>query len=109
MSDVFYNHVIVLDILIAKLDAHSINLQDKKKILSEVEKILHHEVLDEILSHLPEEHHTIFLETFHKTPADKKHMEFLRKYGHPDIEERLKKRALAVVNEVVQELMDNTS
>ncbi len=104
MQKIFYDHVIVLDVFIAKLDAHGIDAGEKKKILGTVEKILHHELLDVILFHLPRGHHEVFLESFHKAPGDKKHLDFIKTHARTDIETLLEKRVGEVIDHVMEDL-----
>lgn len=105
MKKLFYDHVIVLDVFIAKLNEHGVDAAEKEKILAVVDKILHHELLDVILFHLPREHHEVFLESFHAKPSDRKHLHFLITHAHPEIETLLQKRVNEILDSVMEDLV----
>ena len=54
MSKLFYDHLIVIEEVVAVLDEHKVKDTDKAKILALVDSTLQHEILDAIFSYLPD-------------------------------------------------------
>ena len=78
--------------------------KDKKdKLLEIVIHTLHLGIMEMILSELPKEKHQSFLEQFSQSPEDPKLIDELKK-DIGDIEDKIRKRAEEIKNEILEEL-----
>ena len=93
MAQLFYDHLIVIEEVVAVLDEHTLTRQERTELLQFIDEALHHEILDVILTHLPKEKHEIFLTRFHMAPHDAKLLEFLQEATSVDIEKEILKTA----------------
>ncbi|MBI2404816.1 hypothetical protein HYV22_01400 [Candidatus Gottesmanbacteria bacterium] len=89
MAKIFYDHLVAIDELVIELD--SLDAVARQEIINLMDETLHHHVLDTILTHLPQEHHTAFLERFHRSPHDPELLIFLKQYMVIDIENEIRK------------------
>ncbi|MBI4062621.1 hypothetical protein HY410_01745 [Candidatus Gottesmanbacteria bacterium] len=92
MNKIFYDHLVEIDELMALVDQELADL---------IDNTMHHHVLDEILTHLPVEHHKMFLERLAHAPHDPELLIFIQKVTVIDIEKAIKKRAKAVKKELL--------
>jgi hypothetical protein len=89
MAKIFYDHLIIFEELISFFDKHELSKQERTDILTQVDKLLHNRIIDTILTHLPAEHHEVFITKFTQSPDSKKLMEFLREHIQVDIEKEI--------------------
>lgn len=99
MAKIFYDHLLAIDELVVELD--SLDAINRQEVISLMDETLHHHVLDTILTHLPQEHHTAFLERFHKAPHDPELLVFLKQYIVVDIENEIRKKAQKVKKDLL--------
>ena len=85
MSKVFYDHLVGIENITALVDQDMADL---------IDNTMHHHILDEILTHLPVEHHKTFLERLAHAPHDPGILIFIQEVTVIDIEKAIKKRAL---------------
>lgn len=93
MAQLFYDHLIVIEEVIAVLDEHRLTKEERTELLDLIDQTLHHEILDTIFTHLPKEKHELFLTRFHQAPHDPKLLEFLQEETNIDIEKEILKTA----------------
>lgn len=93
MSKIFYDHLIVIEEVIAVLGRHNLNKRERAEFLSLIDQTLHHQILDEILTLLPKSRHAEFLSMFHKRPDDPLLLTFLREHSGVSIDKAIMKRA----------------
>ena len=93
MAQLFYDHLIVIEEVIAVLDEHKLTKEERTELLEFIDQTLHHEILDLIFTHLPKEKHATFLTQFHMAPHDVKLLEFLQDATSVDIEKEILKTA----------------
>lgn len=104
MSKLFYDHLIIIEEIIAVLDEHKLNLKDRAKILELMDTTLQHEILDVIFSYLPREKHEEFLEKFHGAPHDPLLMQYLKDNSAVNIELAILDRANKTKKKLLREL-----
>ena len=104
MSKLFYDHLIVIEEVVAVLDEHKVKAKDKAKILTLVDQTLQHEILDAIFSYLPQEHHEDFMKMFHGAPHDMRLMEYLKDHTAINIELAILDRANKTKRKVLAEV-----
>lgn len=95
MNKLFYDHLVEIDELTALVDQELVDL---------IDNTMHHHILDEILTHLPVEHHKDFLERLAHAPGDRGLLIFIQELTVIDIEKAIKKRAGAVKKELLKDI-----
>ena len=90
MSILFYDHLIIIKGLDKKLKKQVQSNDEMQELWNYVEELIHHRVLDCCLGNLPEEHHTEFLDKFHKAPHDTGLLEYLNQKIGKDVEKLIK-------------------
>lgn len=93
MAKIFYDHLIIIEEVIAVLDEHNLPSEKRAEFLKLIDQTLHHEILDVILSHVPKDKHETFLTRFHQGPHDPSLMNFLKEHTEVDIEKAILTRA----------------
>lgn len=104
MSKLFYDHLIIIEEVVAVLDEHKVKAKDKARILELVDATLQHEILDAIFSYLPGENHDEFLKMFHAAPYDIRLMEYLKDHTAINIELAILDRANKTKRKVLAEV-----
>ena len=104
MQKFFYDHLVLREEIVEELGRYEIEAVELDELVQLADEILHHHVLDVILTHLPKEKHTEFLTKFHKAPHDEKLLEYLRVETGVDIELKIKERAQATKKELLVEI-----
>ena len=107
MSKLFYDHLIIIEELIIILDRHGVSNAERKKLLSLIDETMNHHILDEILTHLPKEHHTEFLGKLVKHPNDIGLIPYLKGKTPVDIEKNILLRANKVKKELKKHIEDS--
>lgn len=101
MSTLFFDKLIVLNKLNKKINKKDLSNDEKQEIWKYIEEIIHHKVMGCCLTHLPKQHHTEFLERFHKAPYDEKLLDFIEEKIEKDIRKIIKEE----VDTAIKELM----
>jgi hypothetical protein len=101
MSKLFYDHLIVIEEVVFVLHEHKVAKEEQREILRQIDEILHYEIVDVILTHLPQEHHASFLTLLSHAPHDKKTMHFIKEHALVDIEREIIKKANSVKSRVI--------
>jgi len=104
MSKLFYDHLIIIEDITLILDKYNITKEERGKILSLIDKTLHHSILNTILSHLPKNHHEVFLNKFTSYPYDLKLLTFLKDHTEVDIEIEILNTASSVKKTILKEI-----
>ncbi len=73
----FYSHLINLEPMITKLDEMDLTSEQKHHLAKLLDSLIHHTVLDQILSSLSGEDKKIFLTMFYQDPHHPQMMDFL--------------------------------
>ena len=92
MSKIFYDHLVGIDEITVLVDSD---------LALVIDNTMHHHILDEILTHLPVEHHKSFLEKLSHAPHDPGLLIFIQEVTVIDIEKAIKNRAKAVKKELL--------
>ncbi|KKR86418.1 MAG: hypothetical protein UU34_C0015G0013 [Candidatus Curtissbacteria bacterium GW2011_GWA1_41_11] len=95
MSKVFYDHLVGIENITALVDQDMADL---------IDNTMHHHILDEILTHLPVEHHKTFLERLAHAPHDPGILIFIQEVTVIDIEKAIKNRAKSVKKELLRDI-----
>ncbi|HLD91961.1 MAG TPA: hypothetical protein VI795_01045 [Patescibacteria group bacterium] len=90
MSIIFYDKLVVIKSLDKKIEKLTESGDEKQEMWQMVEEIIHHKVLGCCLDHLPKEHHSEFLDMFHKAPHDENLLKYLSKKSKTDMKKVIK-------------------
>lgn len=90
MSNLFFDHLVVLSSLDKKIKKHSSSNEEMQELWVYVEELIHHKVMGCCLENLPSEHHNDFLEMFHSRPYDREIINYLNSKIGKDIEKLIK-------------------
>lgn len=97
MSKLFYDHLIVIEEIIAVVG-------NDKKILDLIDQTLQNEILDVIFTYLPREKHEEFLKKFHAAPNDMTLMQYLKDNSAVNIELAILDRANKTKKKLIREV-----
>lgn len=100
MSTLFYDHLISIEPVKQRLAIH-LTQAELDEFLQHLDEVIHAEVTELILSHLPSEHHEEFVTLVHQKPHDASVLAFVQERTQSDIEEVIR----AHVHELVQTLL----
>ncbi len=104
MTKLFYDHLIIIEEVLAMLNKHSIPNNEQREIMELVDLLMHQEILSTILTHLPNGHHEFFLIRFHALPHDKRIIEFINEKSGKDMEKEILKTVNSVKKKVAHEI-----
>lgn len=105
MAKLFYDHLIIWEKLTRSLDTLGADGEERLQIIEIIEESLHTEILIVVLEHLPREKHEEFLDLFHAAPHDESHLAYIKKHGHTDIEEKIRKKSDELIEEIILDLI----
>lgn len=110
MKKTFYDHLIIIEDIVFVMDDYKIPKEHQKEMISVIDRTLSTAILDEILTHLPKEHHPHFLKTYAIKPHDKALLTFLKTHAGEQIEiiiftkaEKTKKNILETIQRTYKE------
>ena len=92
-AKLFYDHLIIIEEIVAVLDEHKVKAKEKEKILRIIDRTLEHEIMDVIFTYLPKAHHEEFLRMFHASPHDPRLLSYLTDHSTVNIELAILDRA----------------
>ncbi|MEK7118978.1 MAG: hypothetical protein AAB457_01430 [Patescibacteria group bacterium] len=107
MAKIFYDHLIIIEEVIAVLDEHTIPINKRAEFLKLIDQTLHHEILDVILTHLPKEKHEMFLTQFHRAPHHPSLMSLLKEHVEVDIEKAILRRASTTKKKILASIKNH--
>ena len=90
MSMIFYDKLVVISSLDKKIKKLTESSEERQEMWQMVEEIIHHKVLGCCLDNLPHEHHSAFLDMFHKAPHDQKLLKYLNEKSKKDMKKIIK-------------------
>lgn len=104
MSKLYYDHLIILEDVEAELDQMSLSSEDKSEFENMIEELIHHRVMDCVLTHLPKPHHAEFLEKFSKAPFDPSLIRYIDQRIESSIEMHIKDEMETIKKELLRDL-----
>ena len=90
MSIIFYDRLIAISSLDKKIKKLTESSDERQEMWQMVEEIIHHKVLGCCLDNLPHEHHSEFLDMFHKAPHDQNLLKYLNEKSKKDMKKIIK-------------------
>ncbi len=109
MSKIFYDVHIHLEEIEIELDKLEIEHDEKQELEHLIEEMVHHRVMDRLLTHLPRAHHAEFLDRFHKAPYDEKLLAWLDAKIEKSVEEHIKDEMEKMKKEILQDIKSSKS
>ena len=104
MSKLFYDKHIKLEKLDGEIKKIVETEGERIEFWQLIDEIIHHRVLGCIFDRLPDKHHKEFLGKYHKAPHDELLFEYLIEKIGEDIGDFIKKEALLIEYELLEEL-----
>jgi len=104
MAALFLDRLIEIEEVIAVIDSHDLDPQERDELVHLVDEILHHHLLNLILNHLPKEHHSDFISRLHADPSSTDHLEFLRARVTIDLESEIRSHAARIKKDLLSEV-----
>lgn len=104
MTKIFFDHIIDSQDILETLDMYQIESEERQELELLVDEILHHHVLNIILSRLPTDHHTEFITRITKSPEDPEIWIFLKQHAGETIEIQVQEVAQKVKEDVKKEI-----
>lgn len=105
MSRIFYDRFIILEEIEVELDKLSLEAPERQELDQLIDEMIHHRVLDRILTHLPKQHHTEFLEHFHKAPYDEGLIDYLDDKIEKSVEEHVREEMKELKKEILEDIL----
>lgn len=104
MSKVFYDHLIVLEEIEATISSAATTKEEKEELWKIVDELVHHRVLDSILTVLPREYHEDFMERFTQSPHDERLIIYLTEKSNKDVEKIIVEEISTLKKELLTEI-----
>lgn len=104
MAKVFYDHLIEFEEVEIELKRLELGAEEKKELEQLIESMVHHRVMDRILTHLPRHHHTEFIDKFYKTPYDPRLLAWIDQKIEASVEEHLKDELKKLKQEILEDI-----
>ena len=105
MSKIFYDRFIILEEIEVELDNLGLESEERQELDQLIDEMIHHRVLDRILTHLPKEHHAEFLDRFHKAPYDKGLLDYLNEKVERSVEEHVREEMRELKKEILEDVL----
>lgn len=103
MSQIFYDHLVILEKVEIELSSQKLSSKEKAEINQLIEESIHFRVMTRILDHLPREHHEEFLKLFQYEPHSQRLLPFLKEKVS-DIEEKIKEEISLLEQELLKDI-----
>lgn len=104
MSKIFYDKFIILEEVEIELKKLDMEHEERQEVEHLIEEMVHHRVLDRILTHLPRHHHAEFLDRFHKTPYDESLIRYLDQRIEKSVKEHVEEEIEKLKKEILEDL-----
>ncbi len=104
MKILFYEHLIDTTPIETHAQTLGFDEEEQAEFLAHIHELLHQETITIILTHLPQEHHAVFVTSFLDAPHREEHIHFLKKHAREDIEEVLKKHFETVIAQLIDQM-----
>lgn len=104
MAHIFYDIHIHLEEIEIELDKLGLSHEEREDLEHLIEEMVHHRVLDRILTHLPRQHHAEFLDRFHRAPYDEGLIKYLDERIEKSVEEHVKEEMEILKKEILSDI-----
>lgn len=104
MSRIFYDIHIHLEEIEIELDKLELEHEEKQELEHLIDEMVHHRIMDRILTHLPRQHHTEFLRRFKRAPYDEGLIKYLDERIEKSVEEHVKEEMEILKKEILEDI-----
>jgi hypothetical protein len=104
MSKLYYDHLIAYEDIEIEISKISQSREEKEELWQIVDEMIHHKVLDLVLSKLPKDKHQEFMEKFVSAPHDEGLFDYLNDKIGDDVEKLVKKELDELAKEILKDL-----
>lgn len=104
MSRIFYDKYIVLEGVEVELDKLEMDREERQELEHLIDEMIHHRVMDRLLTHLPRHHHAEFLDRFHKAPYDEALIRYLDQRIEKSVKEHIEEEIEKLKKEILEDL-----
>ncbi|MDO8429021.1 MAG: hypothetical protein Q7S88_00125 [Candidatus Daviesbacteria bacterium] len=94
----FYSHIIEIESVIIKLDELNLDESQKKHLASLLDSIIHHEILNLVLSKLTDSEKSVFIRKMQENPKNRELLNFLNDKSS-GIEKEIKTAASDIIKD----------
>jgi len=98
---IFYDDLIVFEELEVEINKVSQSKEEKQELWQIVDEMIHHKVLDLVLSKLPKDQHQEFMDKFLAAPHDESLFDYLNAKIGDDVEKLIKKELDNLAKEIL--------
>lgn len=104
MSKVFYDKYIILEEVEIELNRLEMDSEERQELEHLIDEMIHHRVMDRLLTHLPRHHHAEFLDRFHKAPYDEALIRYLDQRIEKSVKEHIEEEIEKLKKEILEDL-----
>lgn len=104
MTKLFFDHIVDIADVHKTLDLYVIEAEERTELEQLIDEILHHHVLNIILSRLPTNHHPEFISMIKSKPHDTEIWVFLKTHAGEAIEDEVKQVSTKVKDDIKKEI-----
>lgn len=104
MAKLYYDHLLVLDEVDDHIRSSTRSTEEREELEYLVDEMVHHRVMGCVLDSLPQEHHSEFLDKFHKAPHDEELLKYLQERIDDDVERIVKAEVAKMKDEILEEI-----
>lgn len=101
----FYSHLVDISDLLEILEKFNLTDIERDEIYTILDDILHHRIMEQLLSSLPSDHHATFLDRFASDPGDRELIEFLKLHAPEDPEIQIITTSKIVRQEIILDML----
>jgi hypothetical protein len=104
MTKTFCDHLIYTTQVIAELDLHRMDAEERAELVELIDEIFHHHALNVIFNHLPKQFHDEFTDLLSSHPHDPRLIDYLKTKITIDIESEILTQSTRVKNDLLTEI-----
>lgn len=104
MSKLYYDHLIAYEEIELEISKISQSREEKEELWQIVDEMIHHKVLDLVLSKLPKDKHQEFMEKFVAAPHDEGLFDYLNDKIGDDVEKLIKTELDKLAKDILKEI-----
>lgn len=104
MSKIFYDKYIVLEEIEVELDKLEMDHEERQELEHLIDEMIHHRVMDRLLTHLPRHHHAEFLDRFDRRPYDEALVRYLDQRIEKSVKEHIEEEIEKLKKEILEDL-----
>lgn len=104
MSKLFFDHLIEFEEIEIELKKLDVTHEERIELERLIDSMVHHRVVDRILTHLPAEHHEEFLDKYYKKPYDPVLLSWINQRIEESVEKHVKDEVAKLKKEILKDL-----